>query len=225
MAARSGCPLPWGDELAPGHWRCNIWRGHFPAVRGATGAGRLGTVPVSAFPANGYGLRNAVGNVWEWCSDWWSTPGMHRTAPIHASTPRDRPRGRAASCEAAPICATTRTATATRRHPHQHRPRLLRRAYGLPRRRPSVRCAHRISRPGIRVVMLRGVARPRQVRSRASSARRPQHHPGGQAAITARAPARRIATPASPHRHSRVLGEECTPTPRRHCMPGHPASC
>ena len=25
-------------------------------------------VPVDAFPANGYGLHNTTGNVWEWCA-------------------------------------------------------------------------------------------------------------------------------------------------------------
>jgi formylglycine-generating enzyme len=34
-----------------------------------TGAdGWRGTCPVDAFPANGFGLHNTTGNVWEWCS-------------------------------------------------------------------------------------------------------------------------------------------------------------
>ena len=32
--------------------------------------GYYGTCPVDAFPANGYGLHNATGNVWEWAADW-----------------------------------------------------------------------------------------------------------------------------------------------------------
>ena len=55
--------------------RCNIWQGDFPH-RPADGW-QPGTVPVSDFDANAWGLRNMSGNVWEWCEDWFS-PAYHR---------------------------------------------------------------------------------------------------------------------------------------------------
>ncbi|MFE4518311.1 formylglycine-generating enzyme family protein [Kitasatospora sp. NPDC056783] len=75
-AARGGVEqarYPWGDELDPaGEYRCNIWRGTFPA-RNTAADGFRGTAPVDAFEPNGFGLYNVSGNVWEWCADWWTT--------------------------------------------------------------------------------------------------------------------------------------------------------
>jgi len=72
-AARGGLVqkrYPWGDELMPdGEHRCNIWQGTFP-THNTLEDGYLGTAPVDAYQPNGYGLYNVVGNVWEWCSDW-----------------------------------------------------------------------------------------------------------------------------------------------------------
>jgi formylglycine-generating enzyme required for sulfatase activity len=67
-----GAPFPWGDELEPsGEHRMNVWQGTFPSED--TGAdGWRGTCPVDAFPANGLGLHNTTGNVWEWCVGSWS---------------------------------------------------------------------------------------------------------------------------------------------------------
>jgi formylglycine-generating enzyme len=64
-----GARFPWGDELTPGgEHRMNVFQGRFPEYD--TGEdGYVGTAPVDAFPANGYGLHNATGNVWEWCAD------------------------------------------------------------------------------------------------------------------------------------------------------------
>lgn len=75
-AARGGLArarYPWGDDLDPdGTYRCNIWRGSFP-TKNTAADGYRGTAPVDAFAPNGFGLHNTSGNVWEWCSDWWST--------------------------------------------------------------------------------------------------------------------------------------------------------
>jgi formylglycine-generating enzyme len=85
MAARGGLKqaiYPWGDDLIPaGEHRCNIWQGDFPH-RNAADDGYAGTAPVNAFRANGYGLHNAAGNVWEWCEDYFS-PRYHQVTTSH----------------------------------------------------------------------------------------------------------------------------------------------
>ena len=74
-AARGGLEqkiYPWGDELHPeGKHRCNIWQGNFPLANTAED-GHVGSAPAKSFRANGFGMYNLVGNVWEWCSDWFS---------------------------------------------------------------------------------------------------------------------------------------------------------
>ena len=84
-AARGGLQqrrYAWGDDLTPGgkHY-CNIWQGKFPDDDRAAD-GYAGTCPVRAFPANGYGLHNVAGNVWEWCSDWFSPDYHFDAAPV-----------------------------------------------------------------------------------------------------------------------------------------------
>jgi formylglycine-generating enzyme len=61
-----GAVYAWGDELTPGgRWLANTWQGPFPWHNTAED-GFEGRSPVGAFPANGYGLYDVTGNVWEW---------------------------------------------------------------------------------------------------------------------------------------------------------------
>lgn len=74
FAARGGLTgqlFPWGNELMPGgKFIANIHQGHFPDHD--TGADAfVGIAAVAQFPANGYGLYDVGGNVWEWVSDWY----------------------------------------------------------------------------------------------------------------------------------------------------------
>jgi formylglycine-generating enzyme required for sulfatase activity len=82
-----GETYPWGDELTTGTgaWRCNIWQGNFPEVN-TVDDGWLTSAPVETFAPNEFGLWQTVGNVWEWCSDWFSPD-------YYSSSPLENPRG------------------------------------------------------------------------------------------------------------------------------------
>lgn len=79
---------PWGDELHdaanPDAWRCNIWQGRFP-VRNTLEDGYLTTAPVRTYEPNGFGLWQTVGNVWEWCADWFDA-GYYEASPMNNPT-------------------------------------------------------------------------------------------------------------------------------------------
>ena len=66
-----GCEFAWGDSLEPdGRRLANTWIGTFPLIEDDPDRFN-GTSPVKAYPANGYGLYDMIGNVWEWTCDWW----------------------------------------------------------------------------------------------------------------------------------------------------------
>jgi formylglycine-generating enzyme required for sulfatase activity len=94
FAARGGldgAEFAWGDEFTPGgHHRANTWQGEFPH-QNLSDDGFERTSPVMAFPPNGYGIYDMIGNVWEWTNDWY-TPQHEADAPKACCIP-DNPRG------------------------------------------------------------------------------------------------------------------------------------
>jgi formylglycine-generating enzyme required for sulfatase activity len=69
---QDGAEFAWGDAFTPGgRQMANTWQGAFPHQNLALD-GYERTSPVTAFPANGYGLHDMIGNVWEWTTDWYS---------------------------------------------------------------------------------------------------------------------------------------------------------
>jgi sulfatase modifying factor 1 len=94
FAARGGLEAEeyaWGDALVPGgKHMANIWQGNFP-VQNLGEDGYERTSPVMAFPPNGYGLHDMIGNVWEWTSDWWSA--RHAADAANPCSIPNNPRG------------------------------------------------------------------------------------------------------------------------------------
>ena len=98
FAARGGldgAEFAWGDEFAPGgRQMANTWQGGFPHENTRLD-GYERTSPVTAFPPNGYGIHDMIGNVWEWTTDWFSRAARGRAieAVLHPREPARRARG------------------------------------------------------------------------------------------------------------------------------------
>jgi formylglycine-generating enzyme required for sulfatase activity len=74
---RDGLKYPWGDSIS--HDNANF--------KGTGGRDRWKyTSPVGSFEANGFGLFDMVGNVWEWCADLYGDK-------YYASSPATDPQG------------------------------------------------------------------------------------------------------------------------------------
>ena len=99
-----GAEYAWGDELMPGgRLMANTWQGDFPWYKRRE-HGFERTSPVGAFPPNGYGVFDMIGNVWEWTADWYRprhltglrergdlqyNPRVASPHPIELGDPRD----------------------------------------------------------------------------------------------------------------------------------------
>ncbi|WP_136466435.1 formylglycine-generating enzyme family protein [Flagellimonas onchidii] len=90
---KSGTTFFWGNDVTELAKYSNTWEGEFP-VNNTKVDGFEGSSPVGAFPANGFGLYDMSGNVWEWTNDWYNpnyyqellTKGIERN-PTGAENP------------------------------------------------------------------------------------------------------------------------------------------
>ncbi len=81
------------DELAPGgEMLANYWQGTFPFANTRLD-GWERTSPVRSFPANGFGLYDMIGNVWEMTADWYAEPKLAAKKSPSACCTIDNPRG------------------------------------------------------------------------------------------------------------------------------------
>ncbi len=94
FAARGGldgAEFAWGDEFTPGgRQMANTWQGQFPH-QNENKDGFERTSPVTAFPPNGYGVHDMIGNVWEWTTDFYSL--KHEADAPKACCIPENPRG------------------------------------------------------------------------------------------------------------------------------------
>ena len=101
VAARgglSGKRFPWGDTISQSQANYRASTSYAYDTSGSVNdyhptyktGGVLYTSPVGVFAANGYGLYDMAGNVYQWCWDWHGTPYAGGTDPRGAATGSSR---------------------------------------------------------------------------------------------------------------------------------------
>ena len=101
----------WTARSSPGATSSRPAASTWPTPGRAISRGRISnddgyerTSPVTAFPPNGYGVHDMIGNVWEWTTDWYDGEARGRCAEgvLHSRKPARRPRGAPATTRASP---------------------------------------------------------------------------------------------------------------------------
>ena len=70
QGGRAPARFIWGDRpFDDKHPQANVWQGVFPAIDTGADGYRAQASPVGCFPANGFGLYDMAGDVWQWTKD------------------------------------------------------------------------------------------------------------------------------------------------------------